>query len=213
MAAWDDVADASLDTLRRALLEARERRAALLEQLFARWRTPVISLTLVAPGPSKRTTRHVRAARMGRLACLRALAHRQFHVYEEYWYVDAAGPVWLAAVEGAAEQIKHLAAGIEDSMAWGRLLDIDVLAPLHGEHGTLLPLHREQCSLPGMPKLQPRNCLVCSRPAQLCMASHRHTLAALEAACESLLQLADMHPVQTQGKGCRSGSLRREGVF
>lgn len=213
MAGWEEVDGMRLDTLRRALLEARERRAALQEQLFVRWRTPVISLTLVAPGPRKRTARHIRAARLGRLACLRALARQHHHVFEEYWYVDEAGPVWLAAVEGTAERLKHLAAGIEDSLAWGRLLDIDVLAPLRGEYGTLLPLHREQCILPGMPKLQPRSCLVCSRPAQLCMASHRHTLAALEAACESLLQLADGQPALTQCKGCHPASLRREGAF
>lgn len=213
MAGWEEAADTSLDILKRALLEARERRAALQEELFVRWHTPVISLTIVAPGPSKRTARHIRAAKLGRLACLRVLAHQHHHVFEEYWYVDEAGPVWLAAVEGVAERLKHLAAGIEDSLAWGRLLDIDVLAPLRGERGMLLPLHREQCSLPGMPKLQPRSCLVCSRPAQLCMASHRHSLAALEAACEYLLQLADGQPAHTQCKGCRPDSIRREGVF
>ena len=59
--------------------------------------------------------------------------------------------------------VKQICCDLEETHPLGRLMDIDVL----GDDGA--PLERSVLGLP------PRKCLLCDRPARVCMRAHTHT--------------------------------------
>ena len=78
---------------------------------------------------------------------------------------------------GEADHIKKCAIAIENSLSWGRLLDIDVRS-----HYKILS--RKDLGQP------PRNCFFCGHPAFECSREQRHPMEALRRETERLLILA-----------------------
>lgn len=159
----------------RELLASRERRAAKQKGLLAA--NPgcaLVCLTVNTPGPVKRLPAADRVFAAGSGALERALAAygvRQRDCVdaptgqEGYWVVDAA-----------AEAIKRLCCGLEASLSYGRLLDIDVLE----QDG--MPLSRTALGLPA------RGCLVCGRPGADCASRRLHPPDELIAAFEAMAE-------------------------
>lgn len=154
------------------MLEARDRRAERQQVLFARHGLPLLSVTLVTPGPVKvtATSRFVMETAADEL-------DRLFR--RTGWTVPARLPVReptgleaLYAVDTEARVLKWAAATLEDDHPLGRLWDLDVLCPMQGG------LSRSALGL------GPRRCLVCGEPAHGCARSRRHPLDELLAAIE-----------------------------
>ena len=156
-----------LEGVRRSLLDARDARAALLGGAASRsGRTTLVFLSLNVPGPGKMTPRlgwvfaRARAALPGALPGSGLLAEGS----------DALGPYALLKVPITAANAKVACVRLEESLPFGRLVDLDVLAPGGAQ------VDRASLGLP------PRRCLVCDRAAVECIRTARHSSAELSSA-------------------------------
>ena len=156
------VATASLTEV----LEARDRRAALQGQLLAVYGLPVLSLTLVSPGPVKDSPSRRRLMDMAEAALRDETRAAGLRVRQRSRTDGIAGPEALWIVEAPPDPLKRLAIGIEASRPWGRLLDVDVL--LADARRAPVSLQRQTLGF------EPRRCLVCDAAAKECLASRRH---------------------------------------
>ncbi len=164
------------------LLEARDRRAALIGALRAGRATgaapgpprPLLFASLAVPGAEKSPPGAGIALASGVEAARRALGPDAWEELDRG--TDSLGP-W-AALGFAAEPatVKRLLAGLEASLPFGRLLDLDVY--LDGGR----PLDRAALGLPQ------RACLVCAEPARECIRAARHPSDALAARVSELLE-------------------------
>jgi holo-ACP synthase CitX len=143
-------------------------------ELAARWGGPVLSLTVVSPGPVKNSPRIDRVFTAAVKAVAGLLADRGWRALERCRRLSAAGPELLMAVEANPAALKSALADLEDLHPLGRLWDADVLKAGR-------PLSRAAV---GRPR---RRCLVCGAAAAPCARSRRHSLAELDAAVEALL--------------------------
>lgn len=157
------------------LLTAREERAKrqreILEETGA---AALISLTIVRPGPVKRTERTRELFFTAQNVIMSALLGMPAApLYAETRERDT-GDEWLAALYFPAHLVKRRMCELEEQLPYGRLLDIDVLDG-EGAH-----ISRAELGLPE------RGCLVCGAPGRACAASRAHTLEELEIAQERI---------------------------
>ncbi|XBS71591.1 citrate lyase holo-[acyl-carrier protein] synthase [Acerihabitans sp. KWT182] len=159
-----------------ALLAAKERRAARQSAWLGRYGLPLLSLTLVTPGPVKDSLRYRQLMAEALNACGRMLADRGWPVaaWQAFWL--PTGPEAFYSVDGEAAQIKAAAVALEQRHPLGRLWDMDVLSV----HGGLIG--RKALGQAG------RRCLVCHRPAHVCGRSRRHPLPEVMMKIEALLE-------------------------
>jgi holo-ACP synthase len=152
------------------MLRAREQRAERQRAAVARFGVPVVSATVVMPGPFKDTplTRMVMDAASAEIVGL--LARRDWTVLLEAPLSAPTGPEVLYAVRAEAPALKRDMVALEETHPLGRLWDLDVIAPEGGS------ISRRTLGL------GPRRCLVCGAPAHECARAGRHPLPELMAA-------------------------------
>jgi holo-ACP synthase len=145
------------------MLCAREERVARQATALARFGKPVVSMTVVMPGP-------VKDGALPRTVLNEALRAMQVLSSTSKWPVlwrefrqHDAGPEALLVISAEPQLLKTATVGLEDQHPLGRLWDLDVIVP--GPH----ILSRSQQGLP------PRRCLLCERPATECGRARRHT--------------------------------------
>lgn len=153
-----------LDALRNSLLEARDRRQALLDGLFPSGAPTTLMLSLNLPGDQKTGERAERLFAWGEAALLAALPVVRF-----LYGSDPLGPFALYRGEMEARQAKRLAVAVESGEPAGRLLDLDV----YQSRGQAV--HRSEIGVP------PRGCLLCPQPALACIRAKNHPSEALAA--------------------------------
>lgn len=147
------------------MLRARDARALRqAETLAAHPDDSLVVLTIVAPGPVKRS----RASRVAAEAACRAIAE----AFDGYLTSDLrldlpTGFEAFFTVSLSAEEAKHRAVAIEDSHPLGRLFDIDVMG------ADLRPISRSETGG------SPRRCLLCDNDARVCMRTGAHSYAEL----------------------------------
>lgn len=172
-----------------AVLASRDARLAAQLELGGRQGWPLLSLTLVSPGPLKDDARRRAFMDLAEQRFALALEAAGLPVLERQRLDGLTGPESLWAVKASALALKALAAAIEEVLPAGRLLDADVLvAPKALAEGT---------SAAGLPEpvprsalgLAPRPCLVCGEDLRACMAGRVHTPAELAEAVDRLLGL------------------------
>ena len=138
------------------VLELRDRRAALQNELLRQYELPLVSFTLNIAGEIKRYKVGDIAFRDG---CQRLTAALGAPVYSQISYENAG--VQAVFVYGLPpEAIKQHCEAIEDSHPAGRLFDMDVIAPGRGKLSRSIP----------------RKCFVCGREARICARSRAHGL-------------------------------------
>lgn len=157
------------------MLRARDRRARSQQHALFRFGRPVVSVTLVMPGPVKATslTRFVMNVASAELDALLHLRNWRPCEQEPLWAVT--GPELLCVVEAGPLDLKRALAALEDSHPLGRLWDFDVICPRQGV------LSR------GGLGLEPRRCLICNEAGHACARARRHELPALLAAIEAMV--------------------------
>lgn len=149
------------------MLAARERRAARQQALLTHFSLPVVSLSVVMPGPVK--------ANVQSQTILDAAIQSLDKLFnEEKWPIrsfepvsGSTGPEALYVLDAEALAIKQALVVLEDSHPLGRLWDLDVICPKQGI------LSRRTLGHP------PRRCLVCDAEAHACSRSQRHSLTEL----------------------------------
>jgi len=173
------VSIASLDHV----LRARDQRVALQRWLLAGYGLPVLSLTLVSPGPLKDSPGRRLLLDMAEKALSDEIRTAGWTVQQHSRTDGIAGPEALWVVEAPPDRLKRLAILIEDSRPWGRLLDADIIVA--DASGGPVPLSRQTLGS------APRRCLLCGATAKACMNARRHPPAAVAArAAELILSFA-----------------------
>jgi holo-ACP synthase len=155
-----------------AMLAAREQRVERQRAAMARFGLPVVSVTLVMPGPVKDTP-SARFAMQVASDTLDALFRRQAWTVAFVSQIRAAtGAEALYAVAADALDLKRALIELENSHPLGRLWDLDVICPTRGaiSRGSLGE--------------EARRCLICDEPGHACARSRRHPLIALMAGIE-----------------------------
>ncbi|MCL2895476.1 citrate lyase holo-[acyl-carrier protein] synthase [Brenneria tiliae] len=159
----------------KALLAAKERRAARQRAWLTEYRATLVSLTLVTPGPVKDSAPY-RLAMGEAIEALNTLCRRRG------WPVLAQQTQWLAtgaegfwAIGKDAPTVKAAAIALEERHPLGRLWDIDVICPREGAIGRAMLAH------------EARRCLLCQRAAHACGRSRNHPLPELVRHVEGML--------------------------
>ena len=149
------------------MLDAREARAALQQEILNRFHTPLICFTLNIPGPLKLLPKVPDAFFKGKEMILETLSRHGIFLLVQKEVREKTGYEGFFAADGDGCEIKKLMTALEESGPLGRIFDIDVLLPT-GEK-----ISREDISM------KPRTCLLCSREAHVCSRSRSHTVEEL----------------------------------
>ncbi|MEJ2199824.1 MAG: citrate lyase holo-[acyl-carrier protein] synthase [Desulfuromonadaceae bacterium] len=158
--------------LRNDILNARNRRQALLEQHLPPAGASLLQLSLNLPGAAK--------ASLPGAAALFRWAQAQLQTQWEsldplLMETDCLGPWGLFRVDRPPAATKGGAVTIEESQSFARLLDLDV----YDDDGQ--PWDRTRLGLPE------RLCLLCALPARECIRRKRHSPQQLKEQLEKLL--------------------------
>ncbi len=158
------------------ILQARDNRLALQTSLLGKYRSPLVSCTMNIPGPTKNSE----LIQSSFDKAMEAFMQRNQGVLEEVLEQrKETGPERYFIVLGGTNlyALKRRLAFFEQVYPIGRYLDLD----LKDSDG--LAITRKDI------ELEPRRCLLCSRPAKECSRSERHSLEDLLAKTEKELML------------------------
>lgn len=161
------------------LLVSRDERQARQRAWLAWHHTPLISFTVVAPGPIKDSLLTRRIFNHGVTALHALLEQSGWTVREQVALTSASGPEGLFAIEAPAPDLKLATIGLEHQYPLGRLWDMDVLTP----GGKIL----SRCHF----LFPARRCLLCQQSAAECARGKTHALSDLFIQMEALLDDAD----------------------
>ncbi len=156
------------------ILEAREQRSRRQQALLAQFSAPLLSFTLNIPGPDKTGDLAQKGFQLGCRLLKRHL--KGWHILHFEQRCTAAGWEAFYCVDAPAASLKEITVRIEDTVAGGRVFDMDVLT-VDGQK-----LDREALGLPR------RTCLLCQADAAVCGRSRAHSLEALYQKTSSLLE-------------------------
>lgn len=161
----------SSDKFAGKFLAAREARQELLSRALRAGRPATLFVSLNLPGPDKSPPG---ATGLFRQACAQIADtfHGSLLLATDR---DALGYFALRALDLDPWAVKRLCIAIEQSQRAGRLLDLDVYAPVAGQIG------RTSLGLPA------RRCLLCDQPAVDCMRTRRHAVGEVIAQAHELL--------------------------
>jgi holo-ACP synthase CitX len=142
------------------LLEAREKRAGIIDQLLKQYNIPLLCMRVNYPGLRKTNDVTLNISQdMSALLCS-FLGNR---VRFKSLRVGAEGPIFLAAVEEDVLVLKKAVIEVEEGHVLGRCLDLDV----YDRSGR--SIGRQELGYPR------RKCYLCEDFAQHCVRSRRHS--------------------------------------
>ena len=164
------------------MLAAREQRAARQADALARFDRPVVSMTVVMPGPVKNSwlSRRLLAEALQEVEAASDTRGWRLPSREVLW--RKTGPEALYVVDVNARILKTVMVELEDDHPLGRLWDLDVIAPRQGG------LSRRDLGFPA------RRCLICERPAHVCGRSRAHPLEELLSTIGRIVHEHDLRP-------------------
>lgn len=142
------------------LLEAREKRVELINELLKRYRTPLLVMRVNYPGLKKTNNLTVNIIEaMSPLICniLRA------KVCGKLLLQGAEGPILYVAIKEDVLALKTIAINFEEKQPLGRCLDLDVY-DLEGKS-----IGRQELGYPR------RKCYLCEDYAHYCVRARRHS--------------------------------------
>ncbi|TKI06551.1 citrate lyase holo-[acyl-carrier protein] synthase [Martelella alba] len=158
------------------LLAAKECRSARQREWIRQFGHPLLSLTLVTPGPVKDTPGYRLLMNLAVTAADGMLAAGGWPVAAREIFWLPTGPEACWSVNGGGVSLKTAAVKLEQAHPLGRLWDMDVIAT------DARPIGRASLGRDG------RRCLLCRRPAHACARSRRHPLSQLSARIEKMLE-------------------------
>ena len=157
------------------MMQAREARFFMQQTMLARYPgAALVCLTMNVAGPVKTTPAIERAFAWG-MEHVRAVLAGSRILFEADIH-EKTGPEAVFAFSGDAREIKRRLCLLEDGLAMGRLLDIDVIKP-DGEK-----ISRTEIGLPA------RKCLLCGEDAPVCARSRTHTVSELFARTHQIIE-------------------------
>ena len=160
------------------MLEARERRAFMQQELLQKYNKTMVSFTMNIAGPVKTNALITRGFDLGCRYLTEQLQANKIDIVYRQDIHEATGDEAYFILDAAALTVKAITADIEDATPLGRLFDMDVLYP----DGT--KVERTELGLPS------RKCLICGKPAKECSRSRAHTVADLQIRTREILEEA-----------------------
>lgn len=157
------------------MLNAREMRCRVQQQLLLTHQKPLICLTLNIPGPVKVLPGVPEAFETGCRRIEAILQERQIPLLHSMAIREKTGYEAFYCVDTSPETAKSLMISLEDQDRLGRLFDIDVL------NTDGVKISREELGFPS------RTCLLCDEPAHVCSRSRRHSVPELVAEINRIL--------------------------
>ncbi len=149
------------------VLVNRERRVRRRHAALSNFHRPVLTVSLVLPGPLK----DFAETRILMDEAVRALdeiaKERGWPVLDLQLYPAATGPEAILVIDAEAAALKRAAVALEERHTLGRLWDMDVV-DAGGD-----PISRRALGL------QPRRCLICEEEAHACARSRAHPVPEL----------------------------------
>jgi len=141
------------------ILDARENRAYLQEELIKKFNLPLLVIRANYPGIDKNnevTKYIIEIMHETILSYISPINIKKIDSFE--------GIVYLLSIDISPAKLKKIAVDIETTHSLGRLVDIDIL-DLNNH-----TLSRTDLGYP------PRRCFICSSPAHNCVRSRKHSL-------------------------------------
>lgn len=152
------------------ILQAREDRVQIQQQLLRDFGCPLICFTMNIAGPVKTSPLIERGFRVGLTALVQILPSEKI-LNQRIEYAPTGCQAFLA-VDMPAGQLKQLCTDIEESTPLGRLFDMDVL----------------DCAGRKLERKKERSCIVCGKPGRGCAAGRLHPVVELQAVTEQILR-------------------------
>ena len=154
------------------ILDCREKRVAIQNEMIKKYNKPVISFTMNIPGPIKTNDEIKKAFGIGKNLILEKLKENNIAILEIQELNENTGNELFISVDSQAEKIKNITVAIEESSELGRLFDIDVI-----------DINFEKLSRKSF-----RKCLICEEQAQECGRSRKHSVEELQNKVEEILK-------------------------
>ena len=153
------------------ILDCREKRVAIQNEMIKKYKQPIISFTMNIPGPIKTNNEIKKAFDIGKNLILENLKKNNIEILEKKELNENTGNELFISVNSLAEKIKNITVIIEESCELGRLFDIDVI-----------DINFEKLSRKSF-----RKCLICEEQAQECGRSRKHSVEELQNKIEEIL--------------------------
>ena len=151
------------------ILDAREERQRLQQNLLAKHKTTLISFTMNIAGPIKNSTAIDRAFRYGLAVLFRSLPGEK--ILDKHIQSDHCGPLALISVDIDSESAKDICISIEECNPIGRLFDMDVI-DFGGKK---------------LERIKPRACIVCGKIGRECAAGRLHPVEEIAVATSKII--------------------------
>ena len=153
------------------ILNCREKRVAIQNEMIRKYNKPVISFTMNIPGPIKTNNEIKKVFDIGKNLILEKLKENNIEILEIQELNENTGNELFISTNLLAEKIKNITVVIEESSELGRLFDIDVI-----------DVNFEKLSRKSF-----RKCLICEKQAQECGRSRKHSVEELQNKVEEIL--------------------------
>ena len=154
------------------ILDCREKRVTIQNEMIKKYNKPVISFTMNIPGPIKTNNEIKKAFDIGKNLILENLKKNNIEILEKKELNENTGNELFISTHSSAEKIKNITITIEESCELGRLFDIDVI-----------DVNFEKLSRKSF-----RKCLICEEQAQECGRSRNHSVEELQNKVEEILK-------------------------
>ena len=153
------------------ILDCREKRVAIQNEMIKKYNKPIISFTMNIPGPIKTNNEIKKAFDIGKNLILENLNKNNIEILEIQELNENTGNELFISVNSLAEKIKNITVSIEEASELGRLFDMDVI-----------DINFEKLSRKSF-----RKCLICEAQAQECGRSQKHSMEELQNKVEKIL--------------------------
>ncbi len=151
------------------ILQSREERVRLQQQLLREFQCPVICFTMNIAGPIKNTPLIQRGFRAGLDALEQQLPSDR--ILKRLVDIANTGCTAMFAVQIDAAKLKDICTAVEEATPLGRLFDMDVL----------------DCGGAKLERGTQRGCIVCGAPGRSCAAGRVHSVAQLQTITTKIL--------------------------
>ena len=154
------------------ILNCREKRVVIQNEMIRKYRKPIISFTMNIPGPIKTNNEIKKAFDIGKNLILEKLKENNITILEIQELNENTGNELFISVNSLAEKIKNITVSIEEASELGRLFDMDVI-----------DINFEKLSRKSF-----RKCLICGEQAQECGRSQKHSMEELQNKVEEIIK-------------------------
>lgn len=154
------------------ILDAREERVYIQNELIKKYNLPILSFTMNIPGPVKTNEAIRKAFEYGKIKLLEKLEKNNTKMLElKQKNTKTGDELWIVA-DIKADDLKRIAVDIEEASFLGRIFDMDVI----------------DVNFKKLSRNFFRKCLICDMQAQECGRSRRHSVEELQSKIEEILK-------------------------